>query len=71
MVVDKYEISRHNLTQVYILTHLYNDEFEEELSFCLFDEFKKPTLGMKFRTMNERLILKHMEHSSPGTHLHQ
>ena len=68
-VVDEYAITGRDMAQVYFSDSAYNCSFEETLLLRNFDSFAKPTGGMKFKRVDDRLILAHMERSSPGTRI--
>lgn len=68
--VDEYDITHRCVKQIYVSPHPYNNAFEEEVSILKFDAFKKPTGGLKFVTDNGRLILSHIERSSPCARIH-
>ena len=68
-VVDEYGITRRALEQVYMSPHPYHAAFEEDMSLVYFAKYDKPSGGMKFVTAGKRLILQHMEKSSPGARI--
>jgi len=71
LVVDKYGITKKDITQIYVSSHPYCEAFEDEMDLRCFYHYNKPTGGMKFKSVNGRLILEHMEPSSPGNRIHR
>ena len=71
LVVDEYGITKKDITQIYVSSHPYREAFEDEMDLRRFNNYNKPTGGMKFKLVNGRLILEHMEKSSPGNRIHR
>jgi len=70
LAVNAYGITKKDITQIYVSSHPYCEAFEDELDLQRFHHYNKPTGGMKFKTVNGRLILEDTEQSSPGNGIH-
>ena len=67
--VDEYGITHRDVAQIYCSPSPYCDAFEEELNMRRFNSDNHPTAGFKFDIINGRLIVKHIEKSSPGARI--
>lgn len=63
--VSNYGISRRDLAQVYISQHPYNASFEEQVNLKRFLNDNNPSAGMRFKIINDRLILETIDKSTP------
>jgi hypothetical protein len=65
-VVD-YNITTRDMAQVYLSPHAYHNGFEVEVDLRYAKFLNHPSWGLKFRTINGRLILEHIEKGTIGS----
>lgn len=68
-VVEEYDITMNDVQQIYCSPHPYNDAFEVEMGLQRFNSDIHPTAGIKFKMINKRLIVSHMEVRSPAARI--
>ena len=62
--VTDYRITARDFAQVYVSPHAYHNGFEVDVDLKYAKYLNHPSWGLKFRTINGRLILEHIEKST-------
>ena len=62
--VTDYRITARDMAQVYVSPHAYHNGFEVDVDLKYAKYLNHPTWGLKFCTINGRLILEHIEKST-------
>ncbi len=68
--ISDFFITAHDMSQVYISPHPYKDSLEIYLDLCHKKHYSHPAAGMKFITVNGRLILQHIDKGTLAAHIH-
>ena len=62
--VTDYRITSRDMAQVYVSPHAYHNGFEVDVDLKYAKYLNHPSWGLKFQTINGRLILEHIEKST-------